>query len=74
MRVTDVVEQPPQTEADERPPGVRYRWAFIEMLISSVIGLVASLVLSADAVILAANPNAELSCNISSRSPAPPSG
>ncbi|MEI6360716.1 MAG: vitamin K epoxide reductase family protein [Actinomycetes bacterium] len=34
------------------------------MLVSSVIGLVASLVLSIDAITLAANPNADLSCNI----------
>lgn len=40
--------------------------AFIEMLCSSIIGLVASLVLSIDAVKLAADPLAELSCNISS--------
>jgi uncharacterized membrane protein len=35
------------------------------MLISSMLGLVASLVLSIDAVVLAADPNAGLSCNIS---------
>lgn len=46
---------------------MRYRWAFIEMLLSSLVGLVASLVLSADAVVLAANPEAELSCNISDK-------
>ncbi|MGV1004655.1 MAG: vitamin K epoxide reductase family protein [Candidatus Nanopelagicales bacterium] len=40
--------------------------AFIEMLISSLIGLTASLVLSIDAVRLAADPYTELSCNISS--------
>ncbi|MBK6762236.1 MAG: vitamin K epoxide reductase family protein [Micrococcales bacterium] len=34
------------------------------MLISSLLGLVASLVLSIDAIALAANPNADLSCNI----------
>jgi uncharacterized membrane protein len=42
----------------------RHPKTFTEMLVSSVIGLVASLVLSIDAVTLAANPNADLSCNI----------
>jgi uncharacterized membrane protein len=42
----------------------RHPKTFTEMLVSSVIGLVASLVLSIDAVALAANPNADLSCNI----------
>ncbi len=45
----------------------RYRWPFVEMLISSLLSLTASLVLSIDAVVLAANPAAELSCNISDR-------
>lgn len=45
----------------------RYRWPFIEMLVSSLLSLTASLVLSIDAVVLAANPGAELSCNISSK-------
>ena len=52
--------------ADEDRPALRrrYTWAYIEMLASSILGLVASLVLSIDAVALAANPDAELSCNI----------
>ncbi|TXH40376.1 MAG: vitamin K epoxide reductase family protein [Actinobacteria bacterium] len=37
------------------------------MLVSSLLGLVASLVLSIDAVALAADPNADLSCNINSK-------
>ncbi len=40
--------------------------AFLEMLVSSIIGLWASLVLSYDAVKLAEDPLTELSCNISS--------
>ena len=40
--------------------------AFLEMLASSILGLVASLVLSIDAVKLAADPFADLSCNITS--------
>jgi uncharacterized membrane protein len=46
-------------------PERRYTGAWLEMLVSSILGLVASLVLSIDAVRLAENPNAELSCNIS---------
>ena len=54
------------TGADEVAPAKgRHRGAYLEMLISSFLGLVASLVLSIDAVILAADPNAGLSCNIS---------
>lgn len=46
---------------------VAHRWSYVEMLISSLIGLVASLVLSDEAVTLAANPNAALACNISAK-------
>ena len=50
-------------------PGVqRYQvGAFIEMLVSSILGLVASLVLSIDAIKLAEDPLSELSCNISDK-------
>jgi len=44
----------------------RHTGAYIEMLLSSIVGLVASLVLSIDAVKLAEDPLADLSCNISS--------
>ncbi|HYO20197.1 MAG TPA: vitamin K epoxide reductase, partial [Dermatophilaceae bacterium] len=40
--------------------------AFIEMLVSSIIGLWASLVLSIDAIALAEDPLVDLGCNISS--------
>jgi uncharacterized membrane protein len=54
---------------DPRPeryaPGpVVYRGTFIEMLVSSVIGLIASLVLSIEALALAENPFADLNCDI----------
>ena len=39
-------------------------WIFGTMLLSSGLSLIASFVLSVDAVLLAANPGAELSCNI----------
>ena len=45
----------------------RHIGAFSEMLISSILALVASLVLSAEAVTLAANPNAVFSCDISAK-------
>ena len=46
---------------------VRHLGAYLEMLISSALGLVASLVLSIDAIELAKNPMADLSCNISEK-------
>jgi len=48
------------------PAQPRYVGAWLEMLISSILGLTASLVLSIDAIKLAENPDAELSCNVSS--------
>lgn len=42
-------------------------WTWWEMLTSSLLGLVASFVLSVDAIALAENPNAILSCNINSK-------
>ena len=53
----------PRPEPFETGP-VRYRWTFTEMLVSSVIGLVAALVLSIEAIALATDPFADLSCNI----------
>ncbi len=48
-------------------PNARHRGAFIEMLIGSIIGLVASFVLAVDALVLAANPNAIFSCDINAK-------
>ena len=45
----------------------RHRFAYWEMLVSSILGLIASLVLSAEAITLAADPTAGLSCDISSK-------
>jgi uncharacterized membrane protein len=47
-----------------RPGPVRHRATWIEMLVSSLIGLVAALVLSVEAISLAKDPNASLSCDI----------
>jgi uncharacterized membrane protein len=44
--------------------GPQHRGAYVEMLVSSLLGLTASLVLAIDAVVLAADPNAALSCNL----------
>ena len=40
-------------------------WIFTTMLVSALLSLTASLVLSADAIVLAANPDATLACDIS---------
>ncbi|MEG3615427.1 MULTISPECIES: vitamin K epoxide reductase family protein [Isoptericola] len=49
-----------------QPPGRRHSrtWVFGGMLFSALISLTASLVLSIDAVVLAADPGTELSCDI----------
>lgn len=52
------------TEATAKPR-VRHRGAFIEMLISSILGLIASFVLSVEALQIAADPDASFSCDIS---------
>ena len=55
----------------DHPPGPRVQryqvGAFIEMLVSSILGLIASLVLSIDAIKLADDPLSDLSCNISDK-------
>ncbi|MFM1917432.1 MAG: hypothetical protein RJB01_947 [Actinomycetota bacterium] len=60
--MTQAEALPVPTAAD-----ARHRGAFIEMLVSSAIGLVASFVLSVDALILAADPNAIFSCDINTK-------
>jgi len=57
------------TTVDARPEPyqagpVRHRWTYVEMLASSIIGLIAPLVLSIEALELAKDPFADLSCNI----------
>lgn len=41
------------------------RWIFTSMIIGAILSLLASFVLSVEAVVLAANPDAELACSIS---------
>lgn len=41
------------------------RWIFASMLIGAVLSLIAAFVLSVEAIQLAKNPNAQLSCNVS---------
>ena len=62
----------PRTDAmslGERIHHIRHtdRWIFSTMALSALISLIASFVLSVDAVVLAANPDAVLACDISSR-------
>lgn len=60
-----------QVEPDPRPlptaSQARHRGALIEMLVSSLLSLTASLVLSIEAVNLAKDPFAQFSCDISSK-------
>ncbi|HYN57014.1 MAG TPA: vitamin K epoxide reductase family protein [Motilibacterales bacterium] len=60
-QVADLPALPIPRASDRRHTG-----AFIEMLLSSIVGLWASLVLSIDAIRLAEDPLVDLSCNISS--------
>jgi uncharacterized membrane protein len=47
-----------------RPGPVRHRWTYVEMLVTAALGLYAALVLSIEAITLAENPLADLSCDI----------
>jgi uncharacterized membrane protein len=57
----------PADVSEDHDARVRHLGTWIEVLVSSLLGLVASLVLAADAIILAADPTADLSCNISAK-------
>ena len=54
-----------QLEAVVTKRHIRHKWTYIEMLVSSILSLAASLVLSVDAWLLAKDPGTVLSCNIS---------
>ena len=57
-------------ESDTRPGPVfevRHRWTFVEMLLSSMASLAASLVLSVEAWLLAKDPDAIFSCDVNSK-------
>ncbi len=54
-----------QFEAVVAKRHIRHKWTYIEMLVSSILSLAASLVLSVDAWLLAKDPGTVLSCNIS---------
>lgn len=62
LRVSSVTDD--EVEAPDHEAGPHHPGAYIEMLVSSILSLVASLVLSIDAIVLAADPDAALSCNI----------
>ena len=53
--------------AEQQITPSRHRGAYLEMLISSLLGLTASLVLSVEAISLAADPNAIFSCDINEK-------
>jgi Vitamin K epoxide reductase family. len=57
----------PETTSEQAPTTIRHRGAYLEMLIGSIIGLMASFVLAVDALELAAYPNAVFSCDISAK-------
>lgn len=63
------VNQPSELESSgassELTPSGR-RWLSVAMVIVTLIGLVAALMLSIDALVLAGNPDAELACSINS--------
>jgi uncharacterized membrane protein len=65
--VTSQTTQEPPVLGDAAPPPQRHTGAYVEMLVSSLLGLLASLVLSIDAIKIAANPDVILSCDISSK-------
>ena len=61
----DRAAEDPRPPAFAAPP-VRNRGAYLEMLISALIGLVAAFVLSVEALTLAENPLADLGCDLNS--------
>lgn len=67
----DAVPASPGTPAEPpaRPAAgrVRNRGAYLEMLVSSALGLIASFVLSVEAITLAKDPFAQLSCDLSDK-------
>ena len=65
--MNEAVEDGLSQTATDQPRQRRYTGPYLEMLLSSLVGLVASLVLSIDAWILAGNPDAVFSCDVSSK-------
>ena len=47
------------------PARAAHRWVYAEMLVFALISLFASFILAIDAIELAADPNAQFSCDIS---------
>jgi uncharacterized membrane protein len=60
-------EEPLDPALLNAPGTQRHRWPAVEMVISGIIGLIASFVLSVEAVELAANPDAVFSCDFSAK-------
>lgn len=66
VTVTSQAIEPTESPSTTRGP-IRHAWAYVEMLAGSVLGLIASFVLSVDALELARNPAATFSCDISAK-------
>lgn len=65
--MSQVAEADDLRPVNEFVPQRRHIGTYIEMLVSSLLSLIASLVLSVDAIILAANPDAIFACDINSK-------
>ena len=65
--MSQVAEADDLTPVNDFVPQRRHIGTYVEMLISSLLSLIASLVLSVDAIILAANPDAIFACDINSK-------
>ena len=57
----------PAELSEDHDTRVRHLGTWIEVLVSSLLGMIASLVLAVDAIALAIDPTADLSCNISAK-------
>lgn len=66
VTVTSQAIEPTESPVTALRP-IRHAWAYVEMLVGSVLGLIASFVLSVDAIELARNPAATFSCDISAK-------
>ena len=66
----DGISPDAESESDDTPvfvPRYRHRWTWVETGLSSLFGLIASIVLSMDALAIAANPGVVFSCDISAK-------
>ncbi|MDI1290009.1 MAG: vitamin K epoxide reductase family protein [bacterium] len=64
MTSSEILDELDPRPEPYRPGPARHRWTFVEMLVTASLGLYAALVLSVEAIALAENPLADLSCDI----------